>query len=57
LERLVLIEGTVSRDTDISALYTLPNLRELIIPRATGVDPKQVKRVARRCSITLASIG
>jgi hypothetical protein len=57
LERLVLIEGSVARNTDISALYTLPSLRELIIPRATGVDAAKLRRVARRCSVTLTATG
>jgi hypothetical protein len=38
---------------NVDALYNQPNLRTLIIPRKSGLDPNQVLRIAPRCDVRL----
>jgi hypothetical protein len=53
LEYVVLVQGAADPNTDISALYTLPGLKTLIISRKAGLDPARVKQVAPACDVRL----
>jgi hypothetical protein len=55
LEYVFLADGTNLQETDIDALYTLPNLKELIIDRKSEIDVDQVHKKAPTCDVLLAS--
>jgi len=55
LEYVFLADGTDLQETDVDALYTLPNLKKLIIDRKSGIDVGKIHRNAPTCDVLLAS--
>jgi hypothetical protein len=56
LRYLALIEGSLAPGADVEALYGLPNLETVIVPKKSGTDPERIRRVSPRCDVRLTAV-
>lgn len=55
LEYLALAGGVRLNHADITAIYSLSNLRTLIISKTSGIDVNRLKTIAPRCEVNLTA--
>lgn len=55
LVHIFMADGTLVLNNGVDALYSLPNLRHLIISKHSGVEPEKVLQASPNCQVNLVS--
>jgi hypothetical protein len=55
LEHVALGRGVVAEETNVDALYTLPRLSRLIVPKRSGLAREKLLEAAPGCELILTT--